>query len=402
MRSEPTRARRWASVIGLSLDQLVAWGVLYYAYSVLSAPIARDLDVSTRFVAGAFSSALLVSALLARPVGRALDREGARPLLLAGAIVAAGTLGSLAAVRNEVTLVTAFAALGVSLSLSLYEPAFRAVVDWFPVERERSRALLVLTSVGGLASAVFLPLTALLVARLGWRATVLILAAAVAAVTLPVRLALPHLTRAAPDRFAGARVAGEAPAAVTHALAAGFALQSFGSTGATLCLVWHLAEKGEPLPTAAFVAGLAGASQVPGRLLLSPLQRALRSELRLPLLFVVQAGALAAIATVSGPALAPAVLFFGAANGMMTLERAAVVAEWFGRERFGAHSGHIASLASFARAAAPFAVELLREATSYSGVLGVLALFVAAGGVAVALANRRRAARWRSSASLHP
>jgi hypothetical protein len=116
------------------------------------------------------------------------------------------------------------------------------------------------------------------------------------------------------------------------------------------------------------------------------------SELRLPLLFVVQAVALGAIAVGSGPALAAAIFFFGAANGTMTLERAAVVVEWFGRDSFGARSGQMASLAGLARAAAPFGVELLHGATSYAGVFGLLAVVLASGGAAACAANRVRAA----------
>src|SRR5687767_4325526 len=100
------------TTLALSADQLVAWGVLYYSYSVLSEHIARDLDVSTRFVAGAFSVTLLVSGLLARPVGRVLDRAGARPVLLVGAVVAPVLFAALAGVRDGFTLVLLFAALG--------------------------------------------------------------------------------------------------------------------------------------------------------------------------------------------------------------------------------------------------------------------------------------------------
>jgi predicted MFS family arabinose efflux permease len=395
----PRAVRRSASLARLSADQLVTWGVLYYAYSVLSAPIAEDLQVSTRFVAGAFSGTLLVSCLLAPRVGRALDRRGARPLLVAGAIVGSVALGALATVRHEIPLLLAFAALGVAQSLSLYEPAFRAVVDWFPIERERSAALLVLTSVAGFASTVFLPLTAVLLDGFGWRVTVLVLASVVAVVTIPLRLALPARIHAAPEPDTSSRITLDRAPAAASVLAAAFGLHSFASTGATVCLVWQLVEKGESLRTAAVIAGLAGASQVPGRLLLSPLARVVRSEIRLPLLLFVQAAALAAIAVGSGPALAVAIFFFGAANGIVTLERAAVVVEWFGRESFGARSGQIASLAWLARAAAPFSVELLHGTTRYAGVFGLLAVVLASGGAAACAANRLRAAGARSRQS---
>ena len=50
----------------------------------------------------------------------------------------------------------------------LYEPAFVAVTGWFGDVRNRARALLVITLMGGLASSIFLPFTAALLARTDW------------------------------------------------------------------------------------------------------------------------------------------------------------------------------------------------------------------------------------------
>jgi MFS family permease len=386
MRQVPAGRRPWAGLVALSLDQLVAWGVFYYPYSVLAVPIARDLGLTTSTVAAAFSLSLLVSALLARPVGRLLDRGGAHPVLLCGAVVALVALGGLAWARSVLLLLLAFAGLGVAQALSLYEPAFRAVIDWFPGARQRSQALLVVTSVAGFASALFLPLTAFLLAGFGWRSAVLILAAIAAVVTLPVRLLLSRRVPRARSAESTSRVVAGAPAA--RLLGAGFALQAFAATGATVCLVWQLVERGETLGAAAALAGLAGAAQVPGRLLLSPLSSALPLRIRLPALLVAQAGALVGIAVFSGPALVVAVMTFGATAGVMTLERATVVVEWFGRESFGAGSGLLASAAALARAGAPFAVELLHGSTSYAGVCGLLAGCLLLGSAVLGVATR--------------
>lgn len=387
MQTESAGGAPWAAVVRLAIDQLVAWGALYYSYSVLAVPISRDLGVPTSTVAAAFSSSLLVSSLLARRVGRLMDRDGARPLLLYGAVVGPLALGVLATAHGELALFMIFAGLGVAHALSLYEPAFRAIVEWFPDARQRSRALLVLTSVAGFASTVFLPLTALLLDRFGWRTAVLVLAASAAVVMLPIRLWLPQ---APPARLHEPVTSSVGRVSSARLLSAGFALQAFAATGATLCLVWHLVERGETLAAAAGLAGLAGAAQVPGRLLLSPLSNALSTEIRLPALLVIQAGALVGIAVLTGPALVVAVMTFGAAAGVMTLERAAVVLEWFGRESFGARSGQLASSSLFARAAAPFAVELVRGSLGYARALGVLAVCLLIGSALLVIATRVR------------
>jgi predicted MFS family arabinose efflux permease len=291
-------------------------------------------------------------------------------------------------VERDLPLLLVFVGVGVAQAFSLYEPAFRAVVEWFPDARQRSRALLVLTSVAGFASTVFLPLTTFLLQRLGWRTAVLILAATAAVVTLPIRLSLPRAAPRARQHSALASSVGRSSS--TRLIGAGFALQAFAATGATVCFVWHLVERGETLEVAAALAGLAGASQVPGRLLLSPLSNVLPTELRLPSLLIVQAVALVGIAVLSGPILVVAVAAFGAAAGVMTLERAAVAIEWFGRESFGAGSGQLASSALLARAGAPFAIELLHGSFSYAAVLGLLAVCLLLGSAVVGVATRAR------------
>lgn len=387
----------WAAVIGLALDQVVAWGALYYAYSVLSVPIARDLAVPTTTVAAAFSSSLLISSLLATRVGRLLDRRGARPVLAWGGLIAPLALGSLALVDQAPSLLFVFGALGVAQALSLYEPAFRAIVDWFPDAKPRSRALLVLTAIGGFASTLFLPFTAALLNWLGWRPTVVILAALTAVITIPIRLVLPRrIALSSPAEPAEPRAPFDRSPGATRLLSSGFAVQSFAATGAMLCLVWQFVERGETLAVAASLAGLAGGAQVPGRLLLAPVSNVIPTDVRLPLLLIVQAVALAAVTRLAGPALIFAVVTFGATAGVMTLERAAVVLEWFGRDAFSTASGHLAAAALFARAAAPFAVELMHASLSYAAVLQVLASCIFLGSPIVGLAIRGRR-RWLGS-----
>jgi hypothetical protein len=370
------RGSRARSTVVLAVDQLVAWGVLYYAYAVLSTPIAEDLGVPRSVVAAACSGGLLVAAALAGPVGRWLDRGGTRTVLRSGAIVGIGALLALAAVRNEASLVAAFVMLGIAQALALYEPAFRTVVDWFPAEPGRSRSLLLLTSVAGFASIVSLPLTTTLVGRYGWRTTVLLLALGLLVLVVPLRWRLPLTTR--PRAPGSIGPPAKAPATSLW-LAAAFAVHGLVATGVALTLVWHLVERGTPLERAAVIAGLAGAAQVPGRLMYAPLRRICGTGRRMPVLLVTQALGLAAIVAGPGPVAITGVLLFGAASGIMTLERATVIVEWYGCDDFGAHNGRIVAVATVAKALAPFVVEALHGLTSYATVFGGLALLLVLG-----------------------
>jgi MFS family permease len=360
--------RLWAAVAGLSVDQLVAWGVLYYAYTVLSAPIATDLGVSRLRVAAAFSICLLIAGWVARRVGPILDARGTRGALRAGALGAPLVFATLALVGGMASLVVVFALLGIVQALALYEPAFRTIVDWCPEERSRSRAMLGLTIVGGFASTVFLPLTSSLLAHHGWRATVLILAAVLAVVLIPMRFVLPLSNRG----HARTPVPHMAAPPSAKRLAIGLAMHSLASTGVFVYLMWHLVEQGATLGVAAAIAGAAGAAQVPGRIVSGPLRRIVGGAAFLPLLLGAQAVALFGVIVFDGAAATVCVLVFGAASGMMTLERATILVDWYGRTTFGAHQGRLAAATNTARAVSPFVVEAGHHVTSYATVFGLL------------------------------
>jgi MFS family permease len=382
-----TGPRLWAAVAGLSVDQLVAWGVLYYAYTVLSAPIATDLGVSRLHVAAAFSMCLLVAGWVGRHVGPILDARGTRGALRLGAVAAPLVFASIALVGGMASLIVAFALLGVVQALALYEPAFRTIVDWCAEERTRARAMLGLTIVGGFASTIFLPFTGWLLAHHTWRATVLVLALVLAAVLVPSRLLLPlsdrgH-TRVRPMPLA-------VPPSATW-LALGLAMHSLASTGVFIYLMWHLVERGATLAAAAAIAGFAGAAQVPGRIVSGPLRRLVGGASFLPGLLLVQALALGGLVVLDGGLATACVLVFGAASGMMTLERATVVVEWYGRATFGAHQGRLAAATSTARAVSPFVVEAGHRVATYATVFAVLGVTLAVGAWACSAAARLRA-----------
>ena len=370
------------AVASLAVAETVSWGILYYAYGVLIPFLERDLDASKAAVSGAFSVALLAAAGVAGPAGRGLDRWGTRRVMTLGSVVGASALAILAGATRLWHLYASLIFVGVAHAAVLYEPAFTAIARWFSSPAPRTRALLVVTSCAGLASTLFLPLTAFLCVRHGWRATVLVLAAGLAVVTIPLHASLPR--DGAGGRPARGRGGG--------GLALLSALQAFVSAGVTVHLVAFLDGAGHGLAGAAAIAGLLGAAQVPGRLLFAPLSRWRRA--RLSLLLGVQALALVGIVATPGLIVVPVALF-GAANGMFTLERATLVAERFPAGEHGAVNGRIATLSLLARAAAPFAVALLAGAASFAVAFAALAAILL--GAAVRSRGLRFAIRGRAT-----
>jgi hypothetical protein len=59
----------WWMVAGLAVTELVSWGVLVYAFSVLVVPMRAELGWSTAQLNGAYTTGVAVSGLVAVPVG---------------------------------------------------------------------------------------------------------------------------------------------------------------------------------------------------------------------------------------------------------------------------------------------------------------------------------------------
>ncbi|WP_433469496.1 MFS transporter [Spirillospora sp. CA-128828] len=178
----------WWMVAGLAVTELVSWGVLVYAFSVLVVPMRAELGWSTAQLNGAYTTGVAVSGLVAVPVGRRLQRHGARGVMTAGSLLGVAALLAWANAHSLVAFYAAFAVAGLAMATTLYEPAFAVTAAWFA--RHRARAVLVLTVAGGLASTVFVPLTGGLVHVYGWRTTLVLLAGALGLVTVPLHAGL--------------------------------------------------------------------------------------------------------------------------------------------------------------------------------------------------------------------
>ena len=391
----------WIVVATLSVTETVSWGIVYYGFPVFLRSMEEDLHASRVAITGAFSVGLAVSALAAVPVGRWLDRHGPRALMTAGSCLATLLMVAWSRVETLGAFYAIWCGMGLALATILYEPAFVAVIQWFT--RERDRALLTLTLAAGLASTIFMPLEAWLLARLGWRATLLTLAIVLGVVTIPLHaLALRPAPKPADEARAG-HAAVTIPGVDLHAalrtlifwvLAIAFVVGNFATNSVTVHLIPYLVDRGYSAAVSAATIGWMGAMQLPGRVFFVPIARWLGARWVTAWIFLAQAAGIGVITLVWFAGIGPVIVLLGAANGMSTLARATVVAEVFGRRHYGSISGALALGANGARAVAPVGASLLRIALGWYDVL-----FWALGGALtlVAIAVLATAARPRSA-----
>jgi MFS family permease len=112
-----------------------------------------------------------------------------------GSILAVLAVVAWATATSGPAFYAAWLAIGVAMALVLYEPAQVVLVKQFGAGA--TRAITAMTLVAGFASTIFQPVTALLADHLDWRGALLVLAAVLAIVTVPLHwMLLPHRAEA--------------------------------------------------------------------------------------------------------------------------------------------------------------------------------------------------------------
>lgn len=388
----------WRIAWALAVTQTVGFGVLFYCFQVFTLPMEAELGLTRAQTSGAYSLALLLSGLTAVPVGRWVDRRGARGLMTAASLAGAVLVLAWSYVGGLLGLYLVQAGIGLVMSAVLYDVAFTVLAVWF--RRHRLRAMLIVTLVAGLASTVFVPLATWLVAYLGWREAlrVLSLVMLVTMVPLHARFLRDHPRRlgTGPD---GDPLVGDGAAAAEPGLpvrealrspafwwlAVGFTLDRVAVVAMAAHAVPLLLERGHDPALVATVVGLIGASQLAGRVLFTPAARSVDLATLTAATFAVRGGALLLLALpLTSLGLLAFAAMFGSANGASTLGRAGLVAARFGSANYGTINGSMSTLIAVFQTVAPLAVGALRVATGdYGTALLVLAAVSAAAAYAV-------------------
>lgn len=348
-------------VLTLGVTQIVGFGTLYYAFSVMVPSLTDDLGITTTFAYAGFSAALLASGLFAPVAGRMIDRLGARAVMSWGSALAALALLALSQVTNGWWLVAGLVLAELVAPLVLYDAAFAAIAQAVGPAQAR-RAITQMTLLGGFASTVFWPATLWLIEGFGWREAYLVYAALHLLVCLPLHLTLPRhapengKAKSEPPRFAPLPPERHRRAMILLAV-------SFTGAGAVFSAMtaqWVPALMALGLGQGAAVA--AGALMGPAQVGVRVMEMAFGGRYHpvvtayISLGMLVVAMALLALAPVGlWSAMAFAVLF-GLSQGLTSIVRGTVPLALFGSLGFAARLGTLAGLRMTLGALAPLAL----------------------------------------------
>jgi MFS family permease len=395
----------WWMVGALAFTETISYGVVYYTFAVFIGAMETDLGWSRSVIAGAYSLALLVMGLTAVPVGIWLDRHGARGLMTVGSCAAALLVFAWSQVTSVPIFYAIWAALGVTMAATFYEPAFVVAAQWFG--RQRSQALSLITFVAGFASTIFIPLAEWLLRTQGWRSAIVTLGLILACGTIPLHALVlrrfprdhglhpdglkpeggQHQIKPTPKVAISWQMAVRSPAFWWLTMA--FSLSYLVTTAMVFHLIPYLTGQGYSISRAALFAGLIGAMKFPGRLAFAPLEARLSSRGMAAALFVTQAVALLVLGLFHS--LIGVLLFvflFGAAIGAITLARPALLADLYGPTQYGKISSVVVLALTIPHTLAPVGAGILYVwFGSYEPVLWLLTIIALAAGGAVLMAR---------------
>lgn len=371
----PTTARLgrrdWLDIALLGLSQLLAYGTLYYSFSILAPAMARDFHWSNDWIFGALSAAFLAGGLISPLVGRWIDRVGAGRVMSVGSVAASASLVACALAPSGAFFAPALIATGLASTLVQYGAAFPLLVQRHPGTARAS--IVYITLIAGFSSTLFWPLTSGLEHVLTWREVYGVFAAAHLCLCLPIHLYLSR--RAAPKGSSTAphqpaRIQASMPGTLPQAarergfvlLAVAFSFQSF--VGAAIQV--HMLPMLDALalgPAAVAVSALFGPAQVASRVInivfgkgLSQLSLATISASLFPVALVVLC--------VTAPSFTGAMVFtllFGVGSGLNSIVAGTLPLTLFGAEGYGARQGKIMSVRLVAGAISPFIFAVLTD-----------------------------------------
>lgn len=369
-----------AIIWALGATQVIGYGTLYYAFSVLAPHLAASFGWSVEWVFGALTVALLLGGMAAPAAGHLAERFGAARLMVWGSLLCAALLAAAAIAPNGWLFALALIGMEVASTLVLYATAFSALVQMGGQGAQRS--ITHLTLIAGFASTLFWPLTAALLQVMDWRGVYLVFALMNVLVCAPLHLWLsrqpavsilaPAATTVPPPSEDGL-LAGQQRRSAFTLMLVGFAVQGFTLSAVLLQMLPLLSGLGLG-GNAVLIGSLFGPAQVLSRFINMVFGKGV-SQTRLA---IIAAGLLPAgllTLALTTPAIAGAVMFavlFGLGSGLTSIVSGSLPLYLLGRQGYAARLGWLSAARQIASAIAPFLLALAMGALGIGAALWLL------------------------------
>ncbi|MGD9531037.1 MFS transporter [Pseudonocardia sp.] len=352
-------AQGWLTTAAAFVAMAAVFGVAY-SFGAFFAPMAAEFGAGSGTTSLVFSITACCWFLLGSVSGRAVDRLGPRPVLLAGAVaLAGGLLVTSTAERLWVAYLGYGLGVGVAVACG-YVPMVATVGAWF----DRRRALAVGAAVAGIGVGTLAgaPLAAHLIAVYGWRRAFVLLG--LGGATLLVAAACvarrPPVMPGAPPRALREVVR-------TREFRLMYLATFLASTALFVPFVFlpaSAAAGGVDPVAAAGLIGVVGATSVAGRLAIGALgDRIGRVRTFRACFALIGASFLVWLAATSLPWLVAFAVLLGVGYGGWIALQPTVMADWFGVRGLGAVVGLVYTSSGVGALVGPPLAGLLVDAT---------------------------------------
>ena len=363
-------------ITALGIAQILAWGTSFYFPAVFAEPILNDTGWPLGFIVGGTSIGLLIAGLISPQVGRIIDVHGGRPVLLSSSLLYAAGLIGVGLAPSLPFYLCAWVLIGLGMGTGLYDAVFAALGRMYGAAARGP--ITNLTLFGGFASTICWPLSAYMIAHIGWRDACFAYAGLHLLVALPAQFAvLRHVVKPAPKpidepsldpRFAS-RIPREG--AIFALLALILSLSAGVGAIVVVHLLIFLQARGVEATSAVALGTLFGPAQVAARVVerlfggrYHPIWTMIGSCILMALGLILLAARV--------PVLPLIILVYGAGYGVSWIGRGTLPLALFGPERFPRLMGKLAFPSLIVQALAPSAGAFLIETSGIPTTIGVL------------------------------
>ncbi len=370
----------WRVVATCFVCAVFAWGLGLFGASVYLKTLTALHGWSIARVSGAVTVFYLTSAAVSAWMGAQIDRRGARPVLLGGAIALGGGVMAIARIDSIAALYAAFMVLGVGWACLSSAALSATVAPWF--DRHQGRATTIALMGASAGSILVVPLLLLAIERFGARSALIGTGCLTWALLVPLLVvALRHrrpedIGQVRDGMPAPAAASAPGPAKPTMTRAQALREPAFWSVAIAFAialmvqigfLTHHVTLAAATLGAAGagWLASATGVAALSGRLVLARVVDRVDVRRLAAAMMLVQGAGQAVIA--AWPGHLPLVLgslALGTSVGMVTTLSPVIVRREFGAAAFGAIYGVAATLIQFTSAFGPGLIGWLRDAFS--------------------------------------
>ena len=385
---------RPTNILFLAIAQTLLWAGLYYIFPALFARWEISLGYSKTAIASAFTSAIIISSILAPFVGNLIDRGYGRSILVGSSILGAFGLIALSFSSGFLIFFVSWSVIGIALSGCLYEPCFAYVTK---VRGTKAKdAIIFITLIAGFAGTVSFPVSNIFADLINWQASARIFAGVILFFVVPILLISTksenkHSVNLKPlsNKIDNYKLRNDLIRPEFISLFFSFLALALAHGMIITHIIPLLIERNIPNAIQLFITALIGPSQVVGRIIMIILQKqkfSINIISTLTFILKIVATIFLIYANNNIYLLILFVIFQGSGAGMTSIARPVVTANIMGYERFGSVSGAMAVGYIGGSALSPIIGAQIWEWSNYDSMLRIISVILLMGFVSFIIA----------------